>query len=389
MKRIIICLNDFKHGGIPRCLHSLLTFIDSDKYIVDVVCLDSEGPYLKEIEEILKQKAGKIITFGTFFRYICTFSSNIKDKKIFDRIAIIICKAIWKVILKIFKKDLLKICLKRKAKELSDIYDIGISYAEGNCSLLISEISCKNKLIYIHNDYEYTTDAGIGTDFHLFNKICCVSEATKKSFTQHYPELKKKCVTIYNTINYQLIKRLAKEPIDNHLFNNKTYTIISIGRVSYQKQFTKIPSIASQLKKVGVQFIWYIIGDGPEMQKLKKEIVRLNVDNEVILLGKQENPYKYLAKANLYALTSVYESYPTVINEAIVLNIPIISTNIPPAYEMLDEKTGNIAQIDDFSQAIEKIIKNKIQNQHITDDYTLQLHNTNVMHKFYDLIENP
>jgi glycosyltransferase involved in cell wall biosynthesis len=185
-----------------------------------------------------------------------------------------------------------------------------------------------------------------------------------------------------------LIKELATKPIENPLFKNDLYSIISIGRVSYQKQFTKIPSIASKLKQYGCKFYWYIIGDGPEKQKLEEEITKHNVADTVILLCKQNNPYKYLAKANLFALTSVYESYPTVINEALVLNIPIISNDIPPIYEMLNDKQGFIATIEEFPQRIKWIIDNNWQIQSKTTDCWVKRHNDFVMTMFYNLIEN-
>ena len=101
-----------------------------------------------------------------------------------------------------------------------------------------------------------------------------------------------------------------------------------------------IPDIAKQLVDK-FNFKWYIIGDGPEKSKLKRKIEEFALQETIILLGKQDNPYKYLAQADLYALPSMYESYPTVINEALVLNIPIISNDIPSIHEMIDETQGD------------------------------------------------
>lgn len=388
MKRIIVSLNDFRQGGIPRCLHSLLTFIDKDKYTVDVICLDENGPYLTEISKVIQEKNGRILRYSPFIRKICTFSSNLKEKSLFNRVATILCKIAWKGCKQIFKKDLLVTGIKNKAKLLSNKYDVAISYAEGNCSILISEMECDRKLMWIHNDYRYTAMSSIGTDFHSFDKICCVSEATRLSFIEQYQQFAKKTTTLYNIIDHGLIKELATKPIENPLFKNDLYSIISIGRVSYQKQFTKIPSIASKLKQYGCKFYWYIIGDGPEKQKLEEEITKHNVADTVIILGKQNNPYKYLAKADLFALTSVYESYPTVINEALVLNIPIISNDIPPIYEMLNDKQGFIATIEEFPQRIKWVIDNNWQIQSKTTDYWVKRHNDFVMTMFYNLIEN-
>lgn len=386
MKKIIISLNDFRQGGIPRCLHSLLTLIDKDKYQVDIICLDLDGPYHQEIESLITSKGGKLLKYNSFVRNICTFSSTLKRKGVFDQIAIVLSKIIQKGLFRILGIDLLELSIKRKAKQLSNKYDVAISYAEGRCSLLVSHTDCVKKLIWIHNDYKYTTQAGIGTDFQSFNKICCVSEATRISFAENYPQLADKTVTIYNVINHKLIDKLSQIPTDNMIFCNQQYTIVSIGRISYQKQFTEIPKIASKLKSYGCNFQWYIIGDGPEKDKVKAEIERNNLQKTVILLGKQNNPYKYLAKADLFALTSVYESYPTVVNEALVLNIPIISNDIPPIYEMIDETQGIIAPINQWDKILADIIHTgTIRINRTKIDF--EAFNNNVMNKFYELIE--
>lgn len=45
MKKILICLSDFRQGGIPRCLQTLLMNIDTNKYQIDLLCLSKDGPY--------------------------------------------------------------------------------------------------------------------------------------------------------------------------------------------------------------------------------------------------------------------------------------------------------------------------------------------------------
>ena len=192
--------------------------------------------------------------------------------------------------------------------------------------------------------------------------------------------------TIYNLINYQDIKLSAKEKIEDVNFTNDCFSIMSIGRISYQKQFTIIPDIAKQIADK-FKFKWYIIGDGPERCNLERKIKEYDLVETVILLGKQDNPYKYLAKVDLYALTSIYESYPTVINEALVLNIPIISNNIPSIHEMIDGTQGVIAPIGTWTQVLCKIINNyKSENDNNNVDF--EAFNQNIMKRFYELIES-
>ena len=120
---------------------------------------------------------------------------------------------------------------------------------------------------------------------------------------------------------------------------------------------------------------------------MERKIKEYDLEETVILLGKQDNPYKYLAQMDLYALTSIYESYPTVINEALVLNIPIISNDIPSIYEMIDETQGVITPVEKWAKILCEIIGQKgVRRQNYNVDF--EAFNQNVMKKFYELIES-
>ena len=383
MKKLLISLNNFRYGGIPKCLHSLLTYIDKDKYSIDIVCFDQDGPYYRDIS-ILDNC--KILKNSLFIKSVSTFSSEIGKKSLLQKVMIITSKIIWKSVKRLSNIDLLNLSIKRKAKKLSGKYDACISYQEGNCAKLVQYIDCKCKLIWIHNDYNFVPQAGEDTTFELFDKICCVSESTRLAFIKKYPNLTNKTRAIYNIINHQNIRELANERINDMEFTKNCFSIMSIGRISYQKQFTIIPEIAKRLVDK-FNFKWYIIGDGPERNKLKNKIELLGLQETVILLDKQNNPYKYLAQTNLYALTSIYESYPTVINEALVLNIPILSNDIPAIYEMINETQGTIAPVEMWAEVICKIIDRGVSNKH-RNDVDFEAFNQNVMKKFYELIES-
>ena len=86
MKKLLISLNDFRHGGIPKCLHSLLKYIDYGKYRVDIICLNQDGPYKKEFGHL---ENCKLLQFNAFTRNICTFSSEIRQRSLLQRVAII------------------------------------------------------------------------------------------------------------------------------------------------------------------------------------------------------------------------------------------------------------------------------------------------------------
>lgn len=299
---------------------------------------------------------------------------------------ILCCKGINIVCRKLLHLNLMKWILSHKANQLSGKYDVAISYEEGDCAHVVAKMDCINKLIWIHNDYEWIAEAGASTDFECFDKICCVSEATRQSFIKVYPHLEAKTVTIYNLVNTTLITQKAKQPVtDDRFISNDLFTVVSVGRICYQKQFDVIPIIVSKLKKDGIKLKWYIIGKGPDEGLLDSLIAKYEVSDSVVRLGEQYNPYPYIAKANLFALTSRYESYPTVINEALALGTPIISTPIPPAFEMLTgTRRGGVVPLESWPEHIENYMR--IETKHSPYDFSAR--NMEILQHFYQLINN-
>ena len=70
-----------------------------------------------------------------------------------------------------------------------------------------------------------------------------------------------------------------------------------------------------------------ILGDGPERSKLEKLIIDKNQQENIYLLGLQENPFHYLKRSDLFVLSSNWEGFGNVVFEALTCAIPVISTD--------------------------------------------------------------
>lgn len=294
--------------------------------------------------------------------------------------------------LKTLKRDWLLERLSAIAKKVSGQghYDVAIAYAEGLAARVVENVDCKRKLVWLHNDYAHAgAREGVAlTDFCVFDLVCCVSKATQNSFGRAFPQFAAKSVTIYNLINVEMILSQASEAcVDSRFLPQKGTTIVSIGRICAQKNFTCIPKIASSMREK-MEFVWYIIGDGSEYEEclLKEEIRNFGVQDCVVLLGGKDNPYCYLAKADLFVLTSIYESYPTVINEAKVLHVPIVANDIPPVYEMLPPEEAVIVNVERMAEAIIALMRDKARFERLKA-VPVRNHNAEVLNAFYRLVE--
>ena len=231
MKKILICLRDFKQGGIPRCLQSLLMNIDTKKYQIDLVCLYPYGPYRGEMKNCNVLKEDEVVSGLLEFSKVNDFVNRLRGGYLRG----MLLKLLRTGLKKIAGVDILYKRIDRLAESLGE-YDVVIAYAEGLPAYFVKKANAKKRLVWIHNDYEWIASAGDGTDFSVFDKICGVSEATAQSFKRYKPELKDRVITLYNFINEGYIIDKAKEE-NVQLKKEDGFVLCSIGRICNQKRF--------------------------------------------------------------------------------------------------------------------------------------------------------
>ena len=109
----------------------------------------------------------------------------------------------------------------------------------------------------------------------------------------------------------------------------KLQTVIFIGRLSFQKSPWHLINSFNLLLKKNKDVNLIFIGDGDQKvyQYINTQIKKYNIEKHVHFLGRKSNPYKYLRRSDVLALSSYYEGTPNVIVEAIALNIPVVSSN--------------------------------------------------------------
>ncbi len=172
-----------------------------------------------------------------------------------------------------------------------------------------------------------------------------------------FPKLTNKQITIYNPIDFENIEKLseAKEelPLKERKLLDSKY-ICSVGRLDEgQKDFTTLIKVYSNLVKKGIiEEKLVIVGDGPHKNSLETLVKDLNVEKEVIFLGKKSNPYIWIKNSKLFILSSKYEGFPTVLIEALVLNVPTVSSNcLTGPKEILE--TGKYGKLFEVGNEIE------------------------------------
>ena len=142
--------------------------------------------------------------------------------------------------------------------------------------------------------------------------------------------------------------------------------------------------IASKLKKAGLKFKWYIVGGGSDdAYRMLENLIDVNmVKDEVILLGVKKNPYPFIRFADLLVVTSRYESYPTVINEAKVLGLSVLTSDFNGVHEIVDDADDWVCPVEMMADLlIKKISSGEIVRQHRNNNDFLR-HNHEIIKTF-------
>ena len=185
---------------------------------------------------------------------------------------------------------------------------------------------------------------------NIFSKAYGIIAVSKEIETKivekyHYKNVK----TIYNPLEIEKIERLSSE--ENGI---DFQYIIAVGRMVFDnnKQFDKLIDTYSKSELPAKKIKLVLLGDGPQRKSLEELADAKGVSNKVIFLGFQDNPFKYLAKAKFFVLTSKNEGLPNSITESLACGIPVVSFDCKsgPAELIEDRKNGLLVENQNFEK---------------------------------------
>src|SRR5690606_33721252 len=124
-------------------------------------------------------------------------------------------------------------------------------------------------------------------------------------------------------------------------------TIISVGRLVKSKNFKELINIFAQIGDREWKLI--IVGDGPEHQNLNKLVHKLQITDQVFLVGQHDDVDFYFSRSSIFAFTSLSEAFPNVLNEAMAFPLPVISYDCiaGPSDMIINNHNGILVPLND------------------------------------------
>ena len=360
-KNILFVVDNLVMGGITKVLTNLLVNLEPEKYNIDLLVLHYYEDMNVKIPEYVN-----IIEGNKFFSSVDVSIKRImKEKNVsefFKKLSLVISLKSGKIRNKI---------VEARKNILTKKYDTEIAFSDGFSHIFVANGDTPNKIAWMHTDISVQNDSKryynlVKESLKKMNMSVCVSDRVREVYKSYYDLDDDKIQTIHNIIDVDEIRNKGNEKIDIE-FSKDVINLISVGRLESQKNYERFINVHKKLIDDGYKINSYLIGDGLEKEKLENDIKEQKIEDTFFMLGRKDNPFPYVKKADLFILSSILEGLPTVLYEAIILGVPCVSTEVAGAREILKDKYGLITKNDD--EALYCGIKKVLDDKKLLDTY--------------------
>ncbi|SFO87089.1 glycosyltransferase [Hydrogenimonas thermophila] len=358
-KEVIFFHPYFSDGGVERTNLTLAKGLIENNYKVTFLTTNFTNHFLKEIE-------------GIGINFVSLGNKSV-SRAIFD----------------------IKNFLDKKQEK---VYFISCQYYVNVISMIVSKIvKNRNNIKFInfernHLD-EFKYKEGIKNKLiplfvkKLYKNSDVILANSKETANDLQRFIDKKVEYVYNpTINKRL-DFLKDENICEEWFlkDNRPF-VLGIGRLAIQKDFQTLIK-AFKLFNENKNYRLIILGDGELRNKLQEVAINLGIKNDVFMPGFVKNPYKFLIKADLFVLSSLYEGLPNVLIEALYVGSKVLSTNCksgPKEILLNDDRfLCNVGDVNGMANKMKFLVKNEIKRDFSLERFKYE----NVIEKFIKVIE--
>ena len=336
MKKILFVTNHFRYeNGVATVLRNLIDNLNPKEFEISLLAIyEFDSEFAKPIMDKIRIIPG----FNLYFRGLDKLVNLIPPKILYKRF-------------------------------IRDKYDLEVAFQFGVPTKMIAVSPNPNKLCWMHG---YDSDMLLRKYYKKYPKVINVARYGMNKMIMDGFE-KEKCDYCYNIIDEKSILKLSEEesPIKKH----HKYCVINISRLTPEKGFMRYLECIKEIVKVNRDVEFWIIGSGSEEEKMKHYISEHNLNDYVIMLGKQTNPFKFLKEADIYFCSSYREGFSTSCQEAALFGIPVVSVEVGGAKELCELSQCGLVIKNDANSIISELI-NILKDDKKINDWKKQANRT-------------
>lgn len=374
-KKVLFIIGSLQSGGVSKSMVSLLNAWDTEKYETSLLlcCKDGDvfSDYLpKNIQLIYNPVIEHVM--GGFFSL----------KWLLVHGHFFLCLGVLlRLILSRISRSLASELIARMMPIVLDVhYDLIVDY--GGQQLLyymVNKLSATKKVSFFHSDYSkwsfyYNADKKY---YPLVDHIFTISQTCVDSLKHFFPNCADRISIMENISSPTIIRQQSLEPIGefkvqvDQMKANGNTILCTIGHICRGKGFDFAIEASDILKKNGIHFKWVFIGKVLE-EDLLKLIADKELDDNVLLVGIQSNPYPYIGISDIVVHPSRFEGKSIALDEAKILCKPIVVTNFSTVGDQFENgKNGTICEMS--GKAVANAIIELINDSSLQDSYRMYL----------------
>jgi glycosyltransferase involved in cell wall biosynthesis len=324
-------------GGAERCVLNIIKGLDKNKFEVSLVLAKRVGPLIKEIPPQTPVFDFKTTHVRNILLKLVKYLKQEKPDIVLSAISHINFVSILAIMLSGTKTKLV-------VTERTTFSRVSATVPKLSHRLIARFVfPVLMKLFYLRADSIVGVSKGVARDL---SKI--IGESDKITF-------------IYNPLNIELISKLSEDlPEYPFIRDPRIPVILAAGRLVRAKDYPTMIKAFSLVCKEKPSYL-VILGVGEEKGNLEKLAGELGIESRVFLLGVKNNPYGYMADADVFVLSSTREGFPNVIVESMACGTPVISTDCQSGPNEIIEngRNGLLVPMGDekaLAQALLKVI---------------------------------
>lgn len=185
-----------------------------------------------------------------------------------------------------------------------------------------------------------------------FDGVIAISNQLKDTYDLR---LKHKITTIYNGCSIE-----GKSEIDSDNIN-KINQLISfnykiVGTYAY---ITRRKGLSQMIQALTLltDYAFVVIGEGPEVENLKSQALSLDVQNRVLFLPYQREPFAYLPFFDIYVMPSYSEGFGLAMVEAALAHKAIVCSDIPSFHEIFSSNEVCFFELDNIDSLCKAVLQ--------------------------------
>ena len=374
-KKVLFIIGSLQSGGVSKSMVSLLNAWDTEKYDTSLLlcCKDGDvfSDYLPKNIQLIYSPVIEHVMGG--------FSSL---KWLLAHGYFLLCLGVLlRLILSRMYRPLASELIARMMPVVSDVhYDLIVDY--GGQQLLyymVNKLSATKKVSFFHSDYSkwsfyYNADKKY---YPLVDHIFTISQTCVDSLKHFFPNCADRVSIMENISSPTIIRQQSLESIGefkvqiDQMKADGNTILCTIGHICRGKGFDFAIEASDILKRNGINFKWLFIGKVLE-EDLLKLIADKELDDNILLVGIQSNPYPYIGLSDIVVHPSRFEGKSIALDEAKILCKPIVVTNFSTVGDQFENgKNGTICGMS--GKAVANAIIELINNPTLQDSYRTYL----------------